>query len=159
MDEVERIRRELECAFSRGAWYGPTLLETLAGVDAGTAAAHPIAGAHSIWEIVHHIIYTQRLLLRRLSGEPVPWNHDEDWPAAPQPTKQAWRQTLDALMMGETELQTAIAGFPEARLDEPIDTHGTSAYRNLHGHAEHNAYHAGQIVLLRRMAGCPPAGG
>ncbi len=154
MGEIERISQELEQAFARNAWYGPSLLETLAGVDAETAAAHPIAGAHSIWEIVNHIIYTQQLLVRRIKGETIPWSPDDDWPAAPKPSKQAWKQTLDMLMMGEAKLQMAVAGFPEARLDEPIDPHGTSAYRNVHGHAEHNAYHAGQIVLLRRAAGC-----
>jgi hypothetical protein len=55
MTEAARIAQQLENAFSGGAWHGPALLELLADVDATTAAAHPVPGAHSIWELVLHI--------------------------------------------------------------------------------------------------------
>jgi uncharacterized damage-inducible protein DinB len=153
MPELERIVAEIRSSFDSKAWYGPSLLESLQGVDAASAAAHPIPGAHSIWEQVNHILYTQRILLKRINGDPARWNHAEDWPPVTDPSATAWQQTITALKQAEQELETAIARFPESRLEQPLGADGTSAYRNFQGHAQHNAYHAGQIMLLRRAGG------
>jgi len=66
MTDSDRIAQQLENAFDGGAWHGPTLLELLAGVDAQTAAAHPLPGAHSIWELVLHIAAWDDAVNRRI---------------------------------------------------------------------------------------------
>jgi hypothetical protein len=48
---------------------GPTVLELLADVSAVQAASYPIAGAHSIWELVLHLRSDYEVVLRRLAGE------------------------------------------------------------------------------------------
>jgi len=53
--ELQRLEEQLERALEGEAWHGPSLLEVLEGVSAHQAAAHPIAGAHSIWELVLHL--------------------------------------------------------------------------------------------------------
>jgi hypothetical protein len=55
MKETERIRDQLHRAFAGDAWHGPSVLEILENVTASQAATRPIAGAHSIWELVLHI--------------------------------------------------------------------------------------------------------
>jgi len=57
--ELSRLEEQLGRALEGEAWHGPSVLETLEGVSAEQAAAHPIAGAHSIWELVLHTAYTQ----------------------------------------------------------------------------------------------------
>ena len=64
--EIERIETQLRLSFEGPAWHGPSVLEALEGVSAEDAAEHPIEGAHSIWELVLHLIGTYRLVLRRL---------------------------------------------------------------------------------------------
>ena len=44
-----------------GRGTAPLCLEVLEGVSAEAAAAHPVAGAHSIWELVLHLTGTYRL--------------------------------------------------------------------------------------------------
>jgi hypothetical protein len=46
--EVERISRLLEQTFEGRAYYGPSVLEALEGVDAVTADRKPEGGVHSI---------------------------------------------------------------------------------------------------------------
>lgn len=53
--EIKRLEEQLKRALEGEAWHGPSVLESLAGVSADEAAAHPISGAHSIWEIVLHV--------------------------------------------------------------------------------------------------------
>ena len=64
--DVEFLADQIRRAFRGESWHGPSVLEVLAGVSAEDAAAHPIAGAHSIWEIVLHIRAWERVALRRI---------------------------------------------------------------------------------------------
>ena len=48
-------------------WHGPSLDELLASVSSDQAAARPIAGAHSIWEIVLHVTAWAEIALARLN--------------------------------------------------------------------------------------------
>ncbi len=152
MRETERIAEQTRKMFAGGAWHGPAVLEVLAGVDAQTAAAKPIPGAHSIWELALHLVATQDVILRRLRGEEAGRRDEEFWPAVPEPTEAEWRRTLDRLGRQDEALREAVAAFPDERLGDPLMTGGSPAYDNLHGHVQHAAYHAGQIALLRKAA-------
>lgn len=151
--ETGRIRRQMEQAFDGGAWHGPSVREILAGVDAGVAIARPVPGAHSIWEIVLHLVATQRVLLRRLDGDAAATDlpHAEKWPAVAEPGETGWRDTLDRLVAGDRALRDRVAAFPPDRLDEPLIPGGSSAYNNFHGYVQHNLYHAAQVGLLKKM--------
>jgi uncharacterized damage-inducible protein DinB len=148
--EVERIADQAQKMFEGGAWHGPSVLEVLADVDANMAATHPIAGAHSIWELVLHLVATQAILLRRIRGESAGLKTEDFWPAVPPPTESAWADTVARLEQQEAELRHAIRVFPEERLDDRLTAEGSSAYNNFHGHVQHSAYHAGQISLLKK---------
>jgi uncharacterized damage-inducible protein DinB len=152
MNEIDRICRQMKQMFEGDAWHGPALMEILECVDVAGASARPIAGGHSIWEIVLHLTGTQKLQLRRLGGNSEPLTAGEDWPPVPEVSEQAWRETLALLRSQEEELRTAVEGFPIDQLDEPLIAGGSSAYNNFHGHIQHTLYHAAQIRLLRRAA-------
>jgi uncharacterized damage-inducible protein DinB len=148
--EIERIIDQAQKMFDGGAWHGPSVLEVLADVDANVAASHPIPGTHSIWELTLHLIATQAVLLRRLRGESAGLDPKDFWPAVPPATESAWAETVERLKKQEAELRQAIRAFPDERLDDRLTAEGTSAYNNFHGHVQHNAYHAGQISLLKK---------
>lgn len=59
--ELSRLAEQLARALEGEAWHGLSVLEVLAGITAEQAAAHPIAGAHSIWELVLHLCGTYGL--------------------------------------------------------------------------------------------------
>jgi uncharacterized damage-inducible protein DinB len=154
--ELERITDQALKVFSGGAWHGPSVLEALADVDAHLAASHPIPGAHSIWELVLHLAATQAVLLRRMRGETAGLQVDEFWSAAPPASESAWAEAVQRLRQQEAELRQAISAFPEGRLDARLTAEGSSAYNNFHGHVQHNAYHAGQISLLKKASRADP---
>jgi uncharacterized damage-inducible protein DinB len=152
MREAERITDQALKMFGGDAWHGPSVLEVLADVDADVAASHPIPGAHSIWELVLHLVATQAVLLRRIGGETAGLNSEEFWPAVPPVSASAWAETVERLKRQEAELRQKIATFPEERLEARLTAEGSSAYNNFHGHIQHNAYHAGQISLLNKAS-------
>ena len=69
MREVDRIADQLKRAYAGPAWHGPSLSELLKEVDAQRAAAHPLPGTHSIWELVLHIAAWDTAVSRRLARD------------------------------------------------------------------------------------------
>jgi len=150
MSEATRIADQALKMFEGEAWHGPSVLEVLANVNAGMAASHPIPGAHSIWELVLHLIASQDAILHRLRGEQAGLKTEDFWLPVPPVSESAWVETVKQLKEQESRLRGAIASFPDGRLDTVLVEGGSSAYNNFHGHIQHNAYHAGQIALLKK---------
>ena len=157
--ELERIEEQLRRSLHGGAWHGPSVLELLDGVTAAQARAHPIAGAHSIWELVLHLAVAYRLVLRRLHAGAAPLAPAEDWPPVPAPTEENWRAAVAALAELNERARQAVLAFGEERLERPLVADAPyTAYVQFIGLTQHDLYHAGQIALLKRaLAEHPPA--
>lgn len=157
MTEVESIADLLERAFRGGAWHGPAVAEALAGVDAATAAARPLAGAHSIWEIVHHLAVWNDVPRRRLDGERLQnLPPERDWPPVTDLSAGAWQAAQAALQDAHAALHARVLGLADGQLDDPVVGSDPTVRGMLFGVLQHNAYHAGQIVLLRKPQGVRP---
>ena len=155
-DEIHRIETQLQHAFEGEAWHGPALMEVLGDLTAENAAAHPIAGAHSAWEIVLHLIGTYGLVLRRLDGNGSALTPAQDWPPVPAATPSNWQNTLDALRDANEALRQRVLSFRADALDLPLVREPSySAYTHFIGVTQHDLYHAGQVALLRRALGLP----
>ena len=158
--ELHRLEQQLTRALAGEAWHGPSVLETLAGVTAEQAAAHPIPGAHSIWELVLHLGGTYDLVLRRLGGDGRQMTDAVDWPTVPAPTDENWHEAVGALTQLNDRLRQAVQQFPAERLDEQLVSEAPyTAYTQFIGVTQHNLYHAGQIALLKKALGAGQLGG
>jgi uncharacterized damage-inducible protein DinB len=155
--ELERLEAQLTRSFEGAAWHGPSVLEALKDVTPEMADRHPVPGAHSIWELVLHLGGTYRLVLRRLRGEDAQLTPSEDWPPVPSPTASAWREAIRSLQELNAEVRTALRSFDAQALDRPF-TAGSpyTAYVQFIGITQHDLYHAGQIVLLKKAGHRPP---
>jgi uncharacterized damage-inducible protein DinB len=156
MTEIERIVDELQREHSGEPWHGSPLRQILKGVNAAHAAAQPIAGGHSIWELVLHITAWKNEVRRRLSGAAASDPDEGDWPPVGETSDARWRQALAALERAHTELVAAIRQVPEAQLSKATNDPrapggtGVSYYVLLHGIVQHDAYHSGQIAMLKK---------
>jgi uncharacterized damage-inducible protein DinB len=150
MTEVERILDQMKRAFEGEAWHGPSLLETLADVTAQQAAARPIPGAHSIWELALHIAAWKAAVRRRLQGDRAELSSEQDWPPITETSEAAWSALKKSLERTHQDLLAAIKDLGEANLDQPILPGMPSRYVTLHGVIQHELYHCGQIALLKR---------
>jgi len=154
MSQIESLADQLERAFRGGAWHGPAVAEALAGVDAATAAARPLAGGHSIWEIVHHLTVWNEVPRRRLDGERLQnLPAERDWPPIVDVSAGAWQAALAALEDSHAALHARALELAEGQLDDPVTGSDPTVRGMLLGVLQHNAYHAGQIALLRKAPG------
>ena len=151
MSELKRINDQLKRAFRGEAWHGPSVMELLENVSAEQAAAHPVAGAHSIWEIALHIRTWERVALRRIEEwVPTEVTPEEDWPPIKESTEHAWKNALNSLTLNHDALRESIKRLDESRLSEIVPGTQYSVYFLLHGVIQHDLYHAGQIALLKK---------
>jgi uncharacterized damage-inducible protein DinB len=152
VSEPERIVDQLRRAMDGQAWHGPALRELLQGVSPDMAAAKPIPGAHSIWEILLHITAWTEVVRRRLQGDRAQLSSEENWPTIEETSEAAWNTALDRLEQAHQHLLHDLEQLSPTRLDEPIGQGRSSVYVTLHGLVQHHLYHAGQIALLKRAA-------
>ena len=158
MTEIERIVRELEHAHGGTPWHGPSRASVLGDVTLEEAARRPSPRGHGIWALVLHMrAWTGEVARRLREGQPRE-PAEGDWPSVPAPTAAAWRETLAALEQAHRDLVATLRATPPGRLDErggsieDAAEGGTMTNRvMLHGLAQHDAYHTGQIALLKKM--------
>ncbi len=148
--ESARIADQLRRAFEGNAWHGPALLELLDDVDAATAAAKPLPEVHSIWELVLHIAAWDGAACRRLAGEKVQLTGTANFPVVPKPTEAAWRKAVAHAKSAHDELVKTVTLLPESRLRDRVPGKKYDFYFMLHGVAQHELYHAGQIAILKK---------
>ena len=151
--EAGRIADQLRRAFYGSAWHGPAVLELVKDVDAKTAAAKPVADVHSIWELLLHVEAWDRAGLIRLSGKKCQWKGTKNFPPVTAPTDAAWRATVKQVNGTHHELVKTVASLPESRLRDRVPGKRYDFYHMLHGIAQHELYHAGQMAILKKTAG------
>jgi hypothetical protein len=126
----------------------------LEGVTAQSAAArHPQLG-HSIWALVSHVAaWVEVVTLRIAEWRPIETPEAGDFPPVADTTEAAWAAALDDLERRHGALLRVVGSLEAARLDETVPGKNYPVAVMLHGTAQHYAYHAGQIALLRRLVG------
>jgi uncharacterized damage-inducible protein DinB len=150
MSLIDQVVDQLHRAFDGEAWHGPALMEVLEGTDAETAAARPIPGAHSIWELVHHITAWEGVVARRIQGQAATVSDEENFGQKSQTTDAAWRDAVAKLRDTHNSLIKLAASLTEPQLNEIAPGKDYSLLFMLLGTVQHAAYHGGQIALLRR---------
>jgi hypothetical protein len=158
----------------RGGWHGgPTPLGALRGVTAAEAAWAPAPGRKSIWQLALHIAYWKYAVRRRLEGGAAERDgaggrdrstrfprSPANWPRVPEPPdERAWRADVALLRAEHERLVATIAAVPVARYGEALPGGKRwSVGELILGIAQHDAYHAGQIQMLKRLWSAMRAG-
>jgi uncharacterized damage-inducible protein DinB len=151
------LAEQVRLAHDGPAWHGPALAENLEGLSAVQAAARPIPGLHSVWEIVLHVTAWAGEVRRRIAGGQPGAPAEGDWPEVGPVSEDAWRQARGALRAAHEELAQAVRDFPVSRWADrvgdqpslPLGT-GVTYAAMVMGLVQHSGYHGGQVGLLRR---------
>jgi hypothetical protein len=148
--EINRIVKLFEALQHGDCWIGNNFKETLHGVDAATAADTFSANNNSIWQLTAHLIYWRTSVVNRLTGSdnPPPFK-DFLLPGVLDETN--WKQALYDFEAAYHSLRTAILHLKDEQLDKPSPKEGQTFYELIMGCLQHDAYHLGQMMLLKKM--------
>jgi hypothetical protein len=152
-DTLGLIARTLEPPRG-GAWHGgPTPSGALRGVSALQARWIPAPNRHSIWSLALHLAYWKYAVRRHLDpgGAARFPRSPANWPAVPgAPDEDAWKADRVLLALEHRKLVAAVRRFDPAKLNRrPVRkwTYGEMII----GILAHDAYHTGQIQLVKRL--------
>ncbi len=119
----------------------------------------PAGLPYSAWQVLEHLRIAQRDILDFSAPPAGGYQHqkwpDAYWPKAPEPAGAAsWDETVAAI---ETDGKAFEALLTKAGADlyAPfVWGQGQNLLREALLIADHNAYHTGELVVLRRLLGC-----
>jgi len=152
------VREQLETLVSGEGAHVP-LEQALADLPDALRGQRPAGLEHSLWELLEHLRIAQEDLLRYAlePGWSSPSWPDGYWPATPEPpSDDAWQASLAAVLRTRDEAR-ALARDQARDLTAPLaHARHHSLLRQLLLLADHNAYHVGQMVDVRRVLGAWP---
>lgn len=156
MTRGQRAAQSIERSLSGPVWHGPSLIDLVGDISAEQAGARPVAGAHTIWELVLHIITWTDIVRERLgSVGPVEATPEQDWPPVQDNSPDGWRNTVESLKDAKRLLAEEVRALPEARFEERVPGRDYGVGVMLRGVVEHDAYHGGQIAIIRKALRTP----
>jgi DinB superfamily len=129
---------------------------SFAGIPPKLRGVRPSGMPHSLWELLEHMRIAQWDILEfsRDSKHVSPDWPTGYWPESPEPPiTKAWEKSLKLLARDLTAMRKLVAN-PKTDLFARIP-HGTgqTILREAFLVADHNAYHLGQVVFVRRLLG------
>jgi hypothetical protein len=128
-------------------------MEILSGVDGALAQWRPGPSHHSMAETVAHLAYWLQDAQCQIAGIPGPQGEPgSDWEAPALGSEASWQTLCATLEEAHGRLREAVLHLEESSLDEARSGFDTTIRGLLLGMLQHNAYHAGQLALLRKLA-------
>lgn len=144
--------------YNGSPWYGDSLRQKLDTVSADEAFSIPAPGAHSVAQLVAHVLVWRRLLVERIKGNndfQIHVNSSRDWPPAGLLEAKGWEALLAELDANQTELLALLRTGDDALLERPLPDGKHAMRLLLDGILQHDVYHIGQIgialALLRHQ--------
>jgi uncharacterized damage-inducible protein DinB len=147
----EQIAKHLREVYFGGNWTSVSLKETLADVTWQQATAK-IYSFNTIAALVYHMDYYVSAILKVMQGGPLDASDKYSFDLPPVLSQEDWQKLLDKTRANAEKLADLIEQLPESKLWEIFaDEKYGNCYRNFQGVIEHDHYHLGQIVLIKKI--------
>jgi len=148
--------RDQVVALLKGGQAHVTFDDAVKDFPAKQRGVKPNGMPYTAWQLLEHIRIAQWDILEfsRDSKHTSPKWPEGYWPEAEKPTSEAaWDKSIAAVKRSLLEMQNLI-NDPKTDLNATIP-HGTgqTILREALLLADHNAYHVGQLVIVRRLLG------
>ena len=157
MTRSEKLSIELHNSVFGDPWHGASLEKVLENIPLENTFHKPISSAHNIIELTLHINAWTEEALNRFNGNIPAEPSMGDWPTPQFQTEEYWLAVKQKLFADTNKLIFAIKNFPEDKLDEIVGGErnvalgtGFSFDGLIIGLIQHNAYHSGQIALIKK---------
>ena len=115
----------------------------------------PEGAEHSPWQLLEHLRIAQWDILdfsRNPEYKSRKWP-DEYWPTPAPPDSKAWDHSVKSFLKDRKELSDLVTNSKTDLFAKIPHGDGQTILREALLAADHNAYHVGQLVLVRRLLG------
>ncbi len=151
MSESKRVSNLYQSIYNGNPWLEVTLADTLSNVTAEQAYKKANPNLNTIWEIVNHLIQWRRNILRRVQGETVVTPDHNYFVPVLDSSEAAWEQSLQSLAKSQELWSACLSDFNDADFEKIDQNNNHNFYEDIHGIIQHDVYHLGQIVILKKL--------
>jgi len=148
VNQPRQVADAYHAATVKGAWYGPALDELLRRVTLETATVQPVAGAHSISELLQHLLLWNERTRNTSETCPMPpWEPEKEWAEPRIP----WNELVARWKRSRDLLEEKIRNFSVDDLAKQVPGRDYPFETLLNGTVQHTIYHSGQIAMILSM--------
>ncbi|PAM96584.1 hypothetical protein B4N84_01060 [Flavobacterium sp. IR1] len=152
MTESKRISNLYQSIYNGNPWLEVNLTDTLDEVTAAQAYTKVNPNLNTIWEIVNHLIQWRRNILKRLQGEVITTPDHNYFVPVLDSSEAAWEQSLQSLAKSQESWNDFFTDFNDEDLQKIYAANNHTFYEHIHGIIQHDVYHLGQIVILKKLS-------
>lgn len=150
------VVNELE-ALLEGGHAHATLEDAVKGFPVELRGIVPKELPYSAWQIVEHLRIAQRDMLEFSDNEDGSYQEmkwpDDYWPKeAEPPNDAAWKKSIDAIHADRKAFLRLLDGAKDLSKSFAWGS-GQSLLKEALQMADHNAYHVGELIVVRRLLG------
>jgi uncharacterized damage-inducible protein DinB len=151
----ETLLKQYDRCWNENGWF-VAVRNALEGLTAVQAIWDPEGSTNSIWETLAHISYYNNAYLQRFKGVDYKYDitdNDETFRSGDL-SEAAWRAEVAKFDTIMTEWRSLLEAAGEAKFDQSVSAENPATWADLIANVNaHNAYHGGQILLLRKLQG------
>lgn len=148
----QMLFEQFSSCYDRNGWF-VAVRNAVEGLAVDEAAWKPVGADNSIWELVAHLRYDNNAYLQRFKG--IDFQHTASTNEETfDPSKDSWSAELASFDAVMGEFRTLLENADESKFDDRVlgkpEFTWSQVIVDLNAH---NAYHAGQILLIRKLQG------
>ena len=148
---TKQIVKQFRDVYFGGNWTAVNLKDTVLGLS-WREATTKVASLNTIVALVYHMNYYVDLVLKVLKGQPLDGHDKFSFNHPPIQSQEDWDNLLDKVWADANEFANLVEQLPEEKLWQNLAAEKYGNYfRNITGIIEHNHYHLGQIVLIKKL--------
>ena len=151
--EIPYIISSLQRTLDGEPWYGRAVITMLEEIDPSMAHKKPGKNAHTLADLLWHMITWAEFTLRRLEGDK---EKDDnffekiDWRPI-DPATHTWQEGIKQFEEKNRQIILILQDKDDSLLKEIVDFREYNFRFLLNGYIQHNIYHIGQIAYLKKL--------
>jgi len=151
MQTTKQLAADLETLQSGQSWLGYNAHEILEGISYKMAGNKAYESGNTICQLINHISFWREMVAKRLMEKRGIESEYNGFETPAIENGREWEMTKQRFDDAFQLLKNAILQFDDSELFKEAGKSG-SYYYNITGCIQHDAYHLGQVVILKKSA-------
>jgi uncharacterized damage-inducible protein DinB len=151
--EIQSIARTLKNTLDGEPWYGRPVYPVLREIDSTIAYKKIKPDSHSLVDLLYHMLTWAEFTLKRIEKDKIndlAAFEKLDWRDI-DPKVHDWDEGLAAFIATHQQIIAHLQSKDDAFLNETVDYREYNFRYLLNGLIQHNIYHLGQIIYLKKL--------
>ena len=152
----EVLLKQFDSCYDRNGWF-VAVRNVLEGVTAEQAAWKAEGTNNSIWESLSHLTFYNSAYVQRFKGVDYKYStndNDETFTVPDNPSEDDWIAEVFKFDLTMRELRELIEAADASKFDQAVSETIQASWAELILNINaHNAYHGGQMLLIRKLQG------